>query len=349
MKNLFIDANIWLSVYHFTSDTLDKFEALKNLLGDDIHLFVPEQVYHEVLRNRDTKIKNVWDDFKSFHFQTPAFCQSYSEFETFQRKYKELLDIHTKWRKEVERDIQNISLRADTLLFNVFQITKLRSVSADIVARAEIRFKSGNPPGKNNSLGDAINWEYLLARIPNGEDLYFISSDKDYCSSLDPSRFNLFLLREWKSKKKSNIFFFRNLSDFLKDHAKSVSHARSKEESDTPNDSLQEQKIKGINALAESIDDSLDSEEKQNAIMLLQNSCSYANTHNAISLLSKYNSWTPTQVEALCEAVLANSQVYNIFMDDDVLEFYSNLIKKTDAKTEAINFVREEVSGVDCQ
>lgn len=53
MKNLFIDSNIWLSLYHFTSDDLTQFEKLKDFLDKDIRLWIPHQVYDEVLRNRE--------------------------------------------------------------------------------------------------------------------------------------------------------------------------------------------------------------------------------------------------------------------------------------------------------
>ena len=58
MKNLFIDANIWLSLFDFTNEKIEKFEVLKDMMKDEINLIIPEQVYYEVLRNRDGKIKN---------------------------------------------------------------------------------------------------------------------------------------------------------------------------------------------------------------------------------------------------------------------------------------------------
>lgn len=59
MKNLFIDSNIWLSLYHFTSDDLTQFEKLKDFLDKDIRLWIPHQVYDEVLRNREAKIQDL--------------------------------------------------------------------------------------------------------------------------------------------------------------------------------------------------------------------------------------------------------------------------------------------------
>ena len=43
IKNLFIDANIWLSLFHYTNDDLEQFGKLRALIGTDIRLFVPDR------------------------------------------------------------------------------------------------------------------------------------------------------------------------------------------------------------------------------------------------------------------------------------------------------------------
>ena len=58
MKNLFIDSNIWLSLYHFSNDDLAQFMKLKDLIGVDFNILLPEQVVDEVNRNRENKIKD---------------------------------------------------------------------------------------------------------------------------------------------------------------------------------------------------------------------------------------------------------------------------------------------------
>lgn len=70
MKNLFIDSNIWLSLYHFTSDDLTQFEKLKDFLDKDIRLWIPHQVYDEVLRNREAKIQDAFKLVNSPNFIT---------------------------------------------------------------------------------------------------------------------------------------------------------------------------------------------------------------------------------------------------------------------------------------
>lgn len=63
MKYVFIDTNVWLSLYHFTNDDLSQFEKLKDMLGESINLIIPQQVYNEIIRNREAKII---DALKSF-------------------------------------------------------------------------------------------------------------------------------------------------------------------------------------------------------------------------------------------------------------------------------------------
>lgn len=90
MKNLFIDSNIWLSLYHFTSDDLTQFEKLKDFLDKDIRLWIPHQVYDEVLRNREAKIQDAFKKFEFSKIQYPVFCRQYDEYTQFTTDYNEL-------------------------------------------------------------------------------------------------------------------------------------------------------------------------------------------------------------------------------------------------------------------
>ena len=68
-KNLFIDANVWLSLFHYSSDDLEQFRKLQALIGTDIVLYIPEQISHEVYRNRENRIKDALDKFEKFNLQ----------------------------------------------------------------------------------------------------------------------------------------------------------------------------------------------------------------------------------------------------------------------------------------
>lgn len=313
MKNLFIDSNIWLSLYHFTSDDLTQFEKLKNLLGKDIRLWIPYQVYDEVLRNREAKIKDAFKKFEFSKIQYPVFCQQYDEYTQFTTDYDELLKRHTAWKRKIVGDIQSVNLPADKTIKLLFKATGLLKCDS-VVDKAYNRYRIGNPPGKDNKFGDAINWECLLQNVPDGEDLYLISADKDYRSTLFDGMLNPFLDNEWKQKKRGKVHFYTSLVSFLGEHVKEI-------------------KLKTET-------------EKQELIEKLVNSPNFITTHGVIAMMNKYTDWTATQIENLCSAVVDNTQVGRILGDDDVFEFFSRLLnnpKFHEMKECSISRVLEEL------
>ncbi len=297
MKNLFIDSNIWLSLYHFTNDDLLQFSKLKDLIGKDIQLFIPQQVHDEVQRNRESKIKDAFKTFEVKPLQFPAFCKAYSEFQAFSTDYADILMRYKNWRAKINTDVQNQCLPADSTIQDFFNLSGLIECDS-VVDKAYTRYRIGNPPGKDNKYGDAINWECLLNSVPNDEDLYFISSDKDYRSEISNSMFSPFLQNEWKQKKNSNILFYTNLVPFLNEHFKDI-QLRTEQ-------------------------------EKQELITKLNSSYSFESTHGIIAMLNKHSGWTETQIEDICLAAQNNNQVGWILSDMDVLDFYSQLLSKVD-------------------
>ena len=295
MKNLFIDSNIWLSLYCFTNDDLEQFSKLKDIIGTDIKLFVPEQVKDEVYRNRETKIKEMLGSFEKLQFQFPAMCKNYDEYSEFYSKFKDLQSLHSIWLKKIKDDITNGTSPADIVLNDFFADGSLISTEKEAVERAVLRYNIGNPPGKDKKYGDAINWETLLASVPEGEDLFFISADRDYASVYDDKEFNPFLKREWENKKHSKIIFFKSLVDFLKKHFKEI-----------------ELKTEA---------------EKSDLIMSLGTSGSFLKTHSIIAKLSNYSDWNRRQVEDMCKAAVNNNQVSWILGDNDVNTFFMSLLE----------------------
>lgn len=293
MINLFIDSNIWLSLYHFTSDDLTQFGKLKSYIGNTVKLFIPQQVYDEVLRNREPKIQNAFTSFNFGKIQFPAFCKAYPEYEQFRKDYSDLEQRYNRWKEKIDEDVKNRSLPADKLIESLFDIVGIIP-SDKYIEKAYMRYRIGNPPGKDNKYGDAINWELLLDQIPNGEDIYFVSSDKDYRSSMFDNCFNPFLNNEWIKKKGACVHFYKNLVSFLSEH-------------------LTEIQLKT-------------EQEKEQLIDTLRNSHNFVTTHGVITMMKKYTEWSDSQIEGLCEAAINNTQVKWIIGDDDVFEFYSNLL-----------------------
>lgn len=299
MKNLFIDSNIWLSLYHFTNDDLVQFSKLKDMMDKSIRLFVPQQVYDEITRNREAKLKDALKSFdiKAPHF--PAFCKGYTEFEPTTQAYKDLIQQVAAWKRKIDGDIQNRCLPADIAISEILSSVELIPCEK-YIEKAYMRYKVGNPPWKDNKYGDAINWECLLDTVPNGEDLYFISADKDYCSELLDGEIKEFLDLEWSKTKNSKIHFYKNLVPFL---TKNLSDIRLEVEN-----------------------------EKQNLIKKLEQSGSFQKTHITIAQLGLYSGWTDDQIEELCAIAEDNTQVSWILKDPDVFEFYGHILsgKKLD-------------------
>lgn len=297
MKNVFIDTNIWLSLYHFTNDDLSQFEKLKKMIGDSINLIVPQQVYDEIIRNREVKILDALNNFKINKPSYPAFCKGYDEFEKLNSDISSVVNRFEAFKKKIKSQINTKELPADKILHIFFSDIE-KNPCESYIEKAYNRYRIGNPPGKDNKYGDAINWECLLDIIPEGQDLYFISADKDYRSLVSDGNMNPFLVHEWTNKKKSTIYFYSNLVGFLNEHVKEIQ--------------LQDEII------------------KEQLIEDLCESPNYQTTHGIIASLNNYSGWTDSQIDKLCSALVNNTQVHWIITDLDVLKFYLTILSNVD-------------------
>lgn len=183
------------------------------------------------------------------------------------------------------------------MIQDLFDKVKKIETNQQLFEAAKKRYRLGNPPGKDKvTIGDQINWEALLAEVPDGEDLIVISGDQDYCSAINKDAINQFLLEEWREKKKSQIVFFKSLSAFLKVKIPEIKL----------NDERQTTKL----------------------IEQLAQSGSFATTHAVIASLSKFVDFPQNQVEDLVKIAELNNQVGWIIGDDDVFDFYQVILNK---------------------
>jgi hypothetical protein len=185
-------------------------------------------------------------------------------------------------------------LKADRTIRDLFPRAQHVATDEDIVSRARLRHDIGNPPGKKGSLGDAVNWEALLAQVTKGNDLYFVTDDNDYYSPVDKQRFNTFLIDEWEGAKDAAIIPYRRLSAFFGDHFPEITLA-----SELEADAL---------------------------IRDLAQSGSFARTHALIPKLRDRAHFSPAQKNEIVSIALNNDQVYLILQDDDIEAFLTNLI-----------------------
>lgn len=303
--NLFIDTNVFLSFFHLSNDDLEELHKLTILLeSKQITLWLPDQVKSEFFRNRENKISEAVKKLNEQRSkpQFPQICKDYDEYpeirelrKSYDQKLSALID-------KVNKDISERTLKADQQIAELFSKATVISNSESLVSRARLRMDVGNPPGKNGSLGDAINWEALLENVPDQEKLYLIADDKDYFSVLDENKPKDFLRDEWLLRKKAETIFYRRISQFFKAH-----HPEIKLASEA---------------------------EKEIAIRCLAKSGSFADTHSAISKISKYLEFSKSQASEIAQVALSNSQVNWIICDPDVFDFYSVFLQNHSAALE---------------
>jgi len=290
--HVFIDTNILLNFFHFTKEEID---ALSNVFASHEHgaatVHLTEQVCDEFLRNRENKIRDALKKFKDVKFaaQLPAFMKQYEEYEQIRQKSGELQELTKAISQKVDVDVVENKLLPDTLIRDIFAKNHPIPTTAELYGKVQMRVSLGNPPGKNGSMGDAVNWMALLDAVPNGEDLHLISEDGDFYSTLDENRPHPFLKEEWKKKKQAEVFVYRTLSSFLKEHFDGVAFSYDK--------------------------------DKDALIENLAESGSFADTHYLISKLEQFGYFSLKEVQRILAAALANNQFGWIVTDQDVYTF----------------------------
>jgi hypothetical protein len=295
---LFIDANVFLSFYRFSSDDLEQLEKLTVLVKTGrIRLWLPEQVVDEFYRNREETIAVAIAGLKrhNFNVEFPRLAMEYKE-------YAQLRDLHLKYEKMHSALIKLISddaggarLKADSTVRSLFDVATQIPTTKELFSKASARSAVGNPPGKKGSIGDAINWEAVLEKADKSEDLDFVSSDTDYVSPLNDTELDGFLVHEWAFRKESQICLFRTLSQYLKARFPDIQLTT-------------ESELERVLALKDLIE-----------------SRSFAQTHKAIQGLQTFKYFSPTELNQIAEAAVENDQIERIISDRDVFDFLVQL------------------------
>jgi len=303
--NLFIDTNIYLTFYHFSNDDLEELKKLKVAIQErKIKLLLPTQIIEEFRRNREVKIADALKKLSQLALpnQFPQMCKDYEQYSQIREKINQYEELKTDLLESLTRDIQSKELGADKLIEELFEVaTKIES-TPEIISLAKDRFDIGNPPGKNKSYGDAINWELLLSYSnrdvfeEDPKDLHLLARDKDYSSPIDENNFSQFLQDEWNIKKSSNVIYYKSLSDFFK--------------TNFPD-------IKLASELA-----------RQLAISNLVSSPSFARTHLEIEKVSQLTDLTSQEVNEIVEGLITNPQITRISQDPDVQTFIKKFFEE---------------------
>jgi hypothetical protein len=285
---------------------LEELRKLAVLLEEKKVVLYPTD--HVMMEFRERKIADALKGLKEqrFNLQFPQLCKDYAEYAELRTLQDQYRIGHAKLLENLLQNTAKKTLKADETISELFIKATPIETSPELVERAKLRVDIGNPPGKKGSLGDAVNWEALLEKVPSGTDIHFITDDRDYVSALDEHRFKDFLLQEWTNRGfPSEVHLYQNLSTFFRDHFPEIKLASELE------------KDLGIQALALS--------------------SSFTKTHKEIARLAKHTEFTGEQINDIVRAAVSNNQISMVAKDEDVHQFLSSVISGHEADIEEAN------------
>lgn len=202
MLHTFVDTNIYLSLYAFTDDNIGELQKLIELLkSQKLKLYVTSIVNQEFYRNRDKKLAESLGGLERFTVSAPIprFMEHHSEVDEIRAALKIVKAKRTELLAKATTEILEKKLAADDLFRTLRDQVGVLAISDEMDKNARRRLERGNPPGKDGSLGDRLNWEALLKLVPKGQDVHVVSRDKDFASPLGADVPNSFLDEEWAS------------------------------------------------------------------------------------------------------------------------------------------------------
>ncbi len=218
MKYVFIDTNVYLSFYHFNNDDLGKLQALVDFRDtNQLNILRNQQLRDEFNRNRENKINDALGMFvRPSVGSVPRLFEQYkSKSDSLRQLINDANKMHTELIEQIKVNIRDQSLKADEITRNIFGDERT-ILSKPILEKAKQRVETGNPPGKKGSIGDAYHWEYLLATVPDEQDLIIVTDDIDWKSPLNPLELSGFLTEEWKLRKKSKVTLYTSISEYFR-------------------------------------------------------------------------------------------------------------------------------------
>jgi hypothetical protein len=293
---LFLDTNTYLSFYHFSSDDLEELLKLAVLLSQKkLALYLPQQIIDEFRRNRESKIADALRRFKDERLsEFPQMCKDYPEYETAREALKRYQEAKSRLIEKLRSHATEACLKADKVIEELFKQASVLPITDEILIAARRRADLGNPPGKAGSLGDALNWECLLANAPSEEELILISGDSDYRSPSNDDELSSYLRREWRDAKSAEIAYFTRPSAFFKARFPHIK-------------------------LATEL-------EKEILIRELQASSSFADTRRTLRRLAAHKDLTDQQLNDILEAAVSNTQIYWIVEDHDINHYLRKIL-----------------------
>ena len=320
---IFIDTNILLELFKLSGPDLDELKkVLKLSEKQKIEILISSQIEDEFWRNRESVIADAIKNLKETKIiqKLPNIVRGYETYKTLKNTIDNFNKLAKQLEDEVQADISENKLKADELIQALFKNNKPQEVSLEVISKAQNRMNVGNPPGKKGSLGDAINWEWLLTQKADfwENELIIISEDGDFESELHKGKMKEYLSREWNGQNPNcEIVLFKSLPSFLDKYFPEIKFS--------------------------------DEIDKIHAIDSLANSYNFASTHAAISRLNEFSDFTNDDVIKVINAYKDNNQVRWILTDVDVLDFAKKIITyaKSDQLKDHVEWLKNKIDELE--
>lgn len=299
--HLFIDTNVLLEFYSASSDSLVELSKLEAMLKNGkAKLWITDQVKREFWKNRSEKIECIMRSFENAGGNSiPLLIREDEEFKEYLEFSKKAAERKANLIAKIRGQIATEETKADKHINTLFLLASEIDTS-QLFQQAYERAIRHAPPGKDEFIGDRINWLALLSSLPEGSNLHIISNDSDFAKDDRSEEVMPYLKYEWTAKRKGDVTLWKRLSAFM-----------AKQFPDADNAIAVEHAIK-IESLASSL--------------------SFARTHKIVEEFGDLSHMSDSNVSALAQAVLANNQVYWIASDEDVSSFLIQFLSMYDKK-----------------
>lgn len=229
---IFIDTNIFLDFYRIRNSEVSM-SYLKLINEHHDSIITGSQVEMEYKKNRQSVIVESQGKFKNpdwNNLSVPALLSEESEALRLQELRKEVASQQAAIKNKIDK-ILSSPVENDPVyksLESLFRNSSANNLSREHTERQKFRelaikrFMLGYPPRKKNdtSVGDAINWEWIIncARQSN-KNIFIVSRDGDYGVNLRSGSFiNDWLSQEFKQRtsEKLEILLTTRLSEAFK-------------------------------------------------------------------------------------------------------------------------------------
>lgn len=227
---IFIDTNIFLDFYSLGGERADK--QLKSLERHKDKLIISDQVRMEFYKNRQGVILKSLTDLKSPQMvSVPPSVSHLKDAEILIRNVKEAQKRSKSLVKKIDGMLAtpNYSDHVFQTFNRIFDTNSSLNLCRPKKERFEIRnlarkrFILGYPPrkDKDNTIGDALHWEWIIKCAQNSqsnENILIVSRDSDFGKTHNKETYlNDWLLREFKERvgKRQKIELTQSLNRAL--------------------------------------------------------------------------------------------------------------------------------------